>query len=172
MSALTRTSHHTHCPYKGDATYWTIRGGERVSENAVWSYETPFASMAQIKGYLSFYPDRVDSIEELAGWAARRSVYSGEAGRGPGLLHEDRLDRDPRAVPAGPHGRHHQCALPPHRARMRQRPHHHGRDGRLRAPHGDAARGGDDLLLSGGAAARHAAPRTRPAGPDPRRPSL
>jgi uncharacterized protein (DUF427 family) len=65
MSSLTLTSHHTRCPYKGDASYWTIRSGDRVSENAVWSYETPFASMAQIKGYLSFYPDRVDSIEEL-----------------------------------------------------------------------------------------------------------
>jgi len=65
MSALMRTSHHSRCPYKGDASYWTIRSGNRVSENAVWSYETPFASMAQIKGYLSFYPDRVDSIEEL-----------------------------------------------------------------------------------------------------------
>ena len=65
MSALTRTSHHTQCPYKGDASYWTVQSGGRVSENAVWSYETPFASMAQIKGYLSFYPDRVDSIEEL-----------------------------------------------------------------------------------------------------------
>jgi uncharacterized protein (DUF427 family) len=57
MAALTRTAHRTHCPYKGDASYWTIRSGERVSENAVWSYETPFASMEQIKGYLSFYPD-------------------------------------------------------------------------------------------------------------------
>jgi len=65
MSALTRTSHHTQCPYKGDASYWTVHSGGRVSENAVWSYETPFAGMAQIKGYLSFYPDRVDSIEEL-----------------------------------------------------------------------------------------------------------
>ena len=65
MSSLTLTSHQTRCPYKGDASYWTIRSGDRLSENAVWSYETPFASMAQIKGYLSFYPDRVDSIEEL-----------------------------------------------------------------------------------------------------------
>ena len=66
MSALVRTAQRTHCPYKGDASYWTIVVGERRSENAVWSYETPLPSMAAIAGYLAFYDDRVDAIEELA----------------------------------------------------------------------------------------------------------
>jgi uncharacterized protein (DUF427 family) len=65
MDALTRTSHRTHCPYKGDASYWTVRGGDRVSENAAWSYETPYPEMGPIEGHLAFYPDRVDAIEEL-----------------------------------------------------------------------------------------------------------
>jgi uncharacterized protein (DUF427 family) len=65
MASLVRTSHVTHCPYKGDAAYWSIRSGPRTVENAVWSYESPYEAMAPIKGHLAFYPDRVDAIEEL-----------------------------------------------------------------------------------------------------------
>jgi uncharacterized protein (DUF427 family) len=64
MTSLVRTSHHTHCPYKGDASYWSIRSGSRTVDNAVWSYEAPFDAMAPITGHLAFYADRVDSIEE------------------------------------------------------------------------------------------------------------
>ena len=67
MSLLARTDHATHCPYKGDASYYSIPlGGER-SKNAVWTYEDPHAAVREIKDRLAFYPDRVDSIEELAG---------------------------------------------------------------------------------------------------------
>jgi uncharacterized protein (DUF427 family) len=62
MDLLTRTAHGTHCPYKGDASYYSIAAGGKQAENAVWSYETPFPAMEEIKGYLAFYPDRVDSI--------------------------------------------------------------------------------------------------------------
>jgi uncharacterized protein (DUF427 family) len=65
MSLLTRTDHHTHCPYKGDANYFTIEAGGRSVENAVWSYEQPFPAMAEIREYLAFYPNRVDAIEEV-----------------------------------------------------------------------------------------------------------
>jgi uncharacterized protein (DUF427 family) len=64
MSALTRTAHSTHCPYKGDASYFTIAADGRTAENAVWSYEQPFPAVAEIKEYLAFYPNRVDAIEE------------------------------------------------------------------------------------------------------------
>jgi len=64
MSALSRTQHQTHCPYKGDASYFTIAADGRTAENAVWSYEQPYPAMAEIKEYLAFYPDRVDAIEE------------------------------------------------------------------------------------------------------------
>lgn len=64
MTRLSRTIHRTHCPYKGDASYWTIRGDQRVIENGVWSYEDPREGMALIKGYLAFYQDRVDRVEE------------------------------------------------------------------------------------------------------------
>lgn len=62
MDALTRSQHTTHCPYKGGASYYSIPAGGDRSVNAVWTYETPFEAMGQIKEYLAFYPDRVDEI--------------------------------------------------------------------------------------------------------------
>lgn len=63
MALLSRTSHATYCPYKGDCAYYSIPlGGER-SVNAVWTYETPYPAVAAIKDHLAFYPDRVDGIE-------------------------------------------------------------------------------------------------------------
>jgi len=65
MRALIRTELVTHCPYKGDAAYWSIRSARGTVENAVWSYEAPLDRMAPITGHLAFYADRVDAIEEL-----------------------------------------------------------------------------------------------------------
>ena len=65
MNLLKASEHRTHCPYKGDASYFTIEAGGRNAENAVWSYEQPFPAMAEIKNYLAFYPNRVDAIEEI-----------------------------------------------------------------------------------------------------------
>jgi len=62
MAALSRSEHTTYCPYKGDASYFSIPAGDDRSRNAVWTYETPFEAMAQIKDYVAFYPDRVDEI--------------------------------------------------------------------------------------------------------------
>jgi uncharacterized protein (DUF427 family) len=62
MAELTRSEHTSYCPYKGDASYYSIPAGGDRSLNAVWTYETPFAAMAQIKDYVAFYPDRVDEI--------------------------------------------------------------------------------------------------------------
>jgi uncharacterized protein (DUF427 family) len=66
MALFERTAHSTHCPYKGDASYYTIKAGDRTAENAIWSYETPFPAMAEIAGHLAFYPNRVDKIEVLS----------------------------------------------------------------------------------------------------------
>ena len=62
MAALTRSEHTTYCPYKGDASYYSIPAGGDRSVNAVWTYETPFEAMAQIKDYVAFYRDRIDEI--------------------------------------------------------------------------------------------------------------
>lgn len=59
MRSLTSTAHHTHCPYKGDASYFSIATDGGTAENAVWSYEQPFPAVAEIKGHLAFYPDKV-----------------------------------------------------------------------------------------------------------------
>ncbi|MGB2596966.1 MAG: DUF427 domain-containing protein, partial [Pseudolabrys sp.] len=56
MAALTRSEHTTYCPYKGDASYYSIPVGGDRSLNAVWTYEMPFEAMAQIKNYVAFYP--------------------------------------------------------------------------------------------------------------------
>ncbi|MCU1679598.1 MAG: hypothetical protein JWQ81_337 [Amycolatopsis sp.] len=65
FSVLERTEHTTYCPYKGESAYYSIRVGDKVAENAVWTYEAPYDSVAEIKDHVAFYPDRVDSIEEL-----------------------------------------------------------------------------------------------------------
>jgi uncharacterized protein (DUF427 family) len=62
MTALTRSDHTTYCPYKGEASYYSIAAGGDRSLNAVWTYEDPFRAVAQIKEYVAFYADRVDEI--------------------------------------------------------------------------------------------------------------
>jgi uncharacterized protein (DUF427 family) len=74
MSLFARTTHSTHCPYKGDAAYYSLKVDGRTAENAVWTYETPFPAMAQIKDYLAFYPDRVERIEEVADTAEAQNA--------------------------------------------------------------------------------------------------
>jgi uncharacterized protein (DUF427 family) len=66
MSLMRRTAHKTHCPYKGDAAYYTVEAGGRTAENAVWTYEQPLAGVTEIAGYLAFYPNRVEITEEGA----------------------------------------------------------------------------------------------------------
>ncbi|HEY6255000.1 MAG TPA: DUF427 domain-containing protein [Xanthobacteraceae bacterium] len=66
MGAFVRSSHKTHCPYKGDAAYYSLAVDGRTADDAVWTYEAPYPAMAQIKEHLAFYPDRVDRIEETA----------------------------------------------------------------------------------------------------------
>jgi uncharacterized protein (DUF427 family) len=62
LGALERSDHHTYCPYKGEASYFSIPGIAQ-GENAIWTYETPYDAVAEIEGHLAFYPDRV-TIEE------------------------------------------------------------------------------------------------------------
>ena len=57
MDRLARSDHTTHCPFKGDASYFSLAGGP---ENAVWSYEAPYDEMLAIKERLAFYPDEFE----------------------------------------------------------------------------------------------------------------
>ena len=67
MTLLQRTDHSTYCPYKGEASYFSMPAGGDRSANAVWSYEAPYDTVSVIKDHLAFYPDRVDAIEEHSG---------------------------------------------------------------------------------------------------------
>jgi uncharacterized protein (DUF427 family) len=60
MDLLEATDHTTHCPFKGDASYWSVRVGEEVAENGVWSYPEPIESAPPIAGYLAFYWRKMD----------------------------------------------------------------------------------------------------------------
>jgi len=62
QSLLERTDHTSYCPYKGEASYYSITVGGEKSVNAIWTYEDPHEAMAEIKDYVAFYPDRVDEI--------------------------------------------------------------------------------------------------------------
>lgn len=64
MTLLSRTAHSTHCPFKGDASYFTVNADGHAAENAVWSYEQPFPAVAEIRERLAFYPNKV-RIEEI-----------------------------------------------------------------------------------------------------------
>jgi uncharacterized protein (DUF427 family) len=64
LAQLKRTDHATYCPCKGDCTYYSVPIGGKESINAVWTYENPYPAVAQIKGHVAFYPDRVDKITE------------------------------------------------------------------------------------------------------------
>jgi uncharacterized protein (DUF427 family) len=67
LDLMRPTEHHTRCPYKGEASYWTIEvpgeaGSIRRAENAVWAYPSPYDEVSGLAGYYAFYPNRVDSI--------------------------------------------------------------------------------------------------------------
>lgn len=63
MTQLSRTTHATYCPYKGDCAYYSIPAGGQRAADAVWTYEAPYGAVAEIRDHLAFYPDRVDAIE-------------------------------------------------------------------------------------------------------------
>ena len=68
MDLLEATEHHTHSPLKGEASYWTVRVGDRRAEHAAWSYPQPLPEGPKIQGYLAFYWDLMD------GWFLRRAA--------------------------------------------------------------------------------------------------
>jgi uncharacterized protein (DUF427 family) len=60
MELLEESDHTTRCPFKGEASYWSVKVGDRVSENAVWGYPEPIDSAPPIAGYVAFYWNRMD----------------------------------------------------------------------------------------------------------------
>lgn len=60
MDLLRPTNFHTTCPFKGEASYWSVDVDGETHDGIVWSYETPNDQAAQIRSMLSFYPDRAE----------------------------------------------------------------------------------------------------------------
>jgi uncharacterized protein (DUF427 family) len=68
QSQLAASELTTYCPYKGDASYYSITPDAEHGADAVWFYEDPYPAVAEIKGHVAFYPDRVElSVEKGAG---------------------------------------------------------------------------------------------------------
>jgi uncharacterized protein (DUF427 family) len=59
-AALERTAHATYCPYKGEASYYSLVLEGETKDNAVWTYETPYDAVSQIAGHVAFYPNQVE----------------------------------------------------------------------------------------------------------------
>lgn len=64
MALVERTDHGSYCPYKGQASYFSLPSGGARSVNAIWTYEDAYPSVAAIQDHLAFYPDRVDAITQ------------------------------------------------------------------------------------------------------------
>ncbi|MDQ2754834.1 MAG: DUF427 domain-containing protein [Actinomycetota bacterium] len=60
MDLLRSTSFQTTCPFKGQASYWSLDLGDEVLDGVVWSYQKPIAGAEAIAGLMCFYPERVD----------------------------------------------------------------------------------------------------------------
>ena len=65
-AVLEPSTRRTYCPYKGDASYFTLRAGDRIADDAVWRYESPYDAVAVIAGHVAFYPQhvRIEQVDE------------------------------------------------------------------------------------------------------------
>lgn len=79
MEHLTRTTRSTFCEFKGSASYWTIRVGERSAANAAWSYANPSSDYEAIRDHLAFYASRMDAcyVNEERVQAQEGDFYGG-----------------------------------------------------------------------------------------------
>jgi len=64
QDALEPTDLHTRCPFKGEASYWTVRVGDKVAENVMWGYQDPLPEREDIRGYRAFYWEQMDAWYE------------------------------------------------------------------------------------------------------------
>ncbi|MBW4960494.1 DUF427 domain-containing protein [Sulfitobacter sp. CW3] len=65
MAFLDKTDKTTHCPHKGDATYYSVVTKSRTLQNVAWSYEDPSDQAAEIKGHLAFYNLPEVTVEQI-----------------------------------------------------------------------------------------------------------
>ena len=67
MDLMRRSQHKTHCPFKGDASYWSLTVGEKSLQNVVWSYEKPIDEVESIKSLIAFYMDHLGATYDEDG---------------------------------------------------------------------------------------------------------
>jgi uncharacterized protein (DUF427 family) len=79
MDLLVPSPRHTYCEYKGAASYWSVKVGERVSPDAAWSYAQPNPPYEQLRDHLAFYAGRVDEclVDEHTVQPQPGSFYGG-----------------------------------------------------------------------------------------------
>jgi uncharacterized protein (DUF427 family) len=63
LDLMQKTEHTTYCPFKGTASYWSVKVGDKVAENAIWGYESPYDETTALAGRYAFYGNRVDAVE-------------------------------------------------------------------------------------------------------------
>ena len=90
MEYMSRTDRSTHCPYKGDAAYYTVLMDGQFAENAVWTYETPYPAMEAIGERLAFYPERIE-VYEVADQAVNPPPLRQRAGNEPRTVTVDEV---------------------------------------------------------------------------------
>ena len=61
MDLMEKTAHRTHCPFKGNASYWTLKAGGREARNVVWAYEEPYDEAEGVRDFVAFYWDAMDA---------------------------------------------------------------------------------------------------------------
>ena len=65
QALLIPSDHGSYCPFKGDASYYSVPAAGERGVNVVWEYREPYAAVAQIRGHVAFYADRADIDERF-----------------------------------------------------------------------------------------------------------
>jgi uncharacterized protein (DUF427 family) len=106
MDLMTRNNHASHCPYKGDASYWTLGAGGKTVENAIWSYEDPYDEMAALENLIGVYWEKMDAwyhddaeVERPVEIAGRVNETNNLARCYPHLAEEWNRERNARIQP-------------------------------------------------------------------------
>ena len=60
QTLLERTTAQTYCPYKGDASYYSVKTQDGTEADLIWTYEHPYPAVAEIAGHVAFYPNRAE----------------------------------------------------------------------------------------------------------------
>jgi uncharacterized protein (DUF427 family) len=71
---LGKTATTTHCPFKGDASYWSVKGRDEAAKDVMWAYEHPYDEMLEIRDHGAFYPDRVVIDTDEESWRKQRAI--------------------------------------------------------------------------------------------------